>query len=99
MPLYTYVCTKCEHVFEKLVTKFEQAENCPECGKSCKRQLGTPMFKFKGGGWSDTGYTKVPGMDNSEETSSVTIRRPIIHDKNSGAFLGHGAAEVMKTKD
>ena len=31
MPIYEYVCSACEHEFEKLVRR-DATPNCPECG-------------------------------------------------------------------
>jgi putative FmdB family regulatory protein len=42
MPLYEYVCEKCHHPFEALVSGDDQAE-CPEChGREVARQLSVP---------------------------------------------------------
>jgi putative FmdB family regulatory protein len=48
MPLYRYVCEKCDHDFEELVFDGETVE-CPQChGKKLERQapmLGIPQVK------------------------------------------------------
>jgi putative FmdB family regulatory protein len=42
MPMYAYVCEKCEHAFETLVFGNEKVE-CPECqSKKLQRQLSVP---------------------------------------------------------
>jgi putative FmdB family regulatory protein len=42
MPLYEYVCEKCQHPFEALVSGDDQAE-CPQChGRDLSRQLSLP---------------------------------------------------------
>jgi putative FmdB family regulatory protein len=41
MPLYSYVCTACNHDFETLVTTGESPV-CPACGSSAlNRRIGT----------------------------------------------------------
>jgi putative FmdB family regulatory protein len=56
MPIYLFVCTKCEHQFDKLVRKMDGLLNpaCPQCGAETERGVET-VGKFvwgKGGGWS-----------------------------------------------
>jgi putative FmdB family regulatory protein len=42
MPLFDYVCAKCEHIFEELVFGTETVE-CPQChSQDVQRQLGMP---------------------------------------------------------
>jgi putative FmdB family regulatory protein len=42
MPLFRYVCKKCDHDFEELVFGSEEVE-CPEChGKKLERQTSMP---------------------------------------------------------
>ena len=42
MPLYEYACKKCEHEFEALVFRGEEAE-CPECqSHNLERRLSVP---------------------------------------------------------
>ena len=61
MPIYEYVCMKCESHFEELVRNGEEP-SCPDCGgEKVSRQLSvfasvaagersTPSFKPMGGG-------------------------------------------------
>jgi putative FmdB family regulatory protein len=35
MPIYEYICCRCEHLFEELVFGSEEGIACPEC--SCKK--------------------------------------------------------------
>jgi putative FmdB family regulatory protein len=32
MPLFEYICLKCNHKFEELVLRSDEAVKCPECG-------------------------------------------------------------------
>ncbi|MFO0879439.1 MAG: zinc ribbon domain-containing protein [Gemmataceae bacterium] len=42
MPLYEYVCQECQHPFEALVSRDEEAA-CPQCqGHQLARQLSLP---------------------------------------------------------
>jgi putative FmdB family regulatory protein len=43
MPLYDYACRKCNHEFEALVDRAEEAVECPECNSSrTQRQMSVP---------------------------------------------------------
>ena len=43
MPLYEYVCEKCDHPFEALLTSKEEQAACPQCAsKRVARQLSLP---------------------------------------------------------
>ena len=52
MPIYEYVCTACEHRFEKR-RPFEEAgapEKCPECGEPANKALTRFSAFNKGSG-------------------------------------------------
>lgn len=61
MPLYHYVCQKCEHDFEELVFGSETVE-CPECqSKKLDRQPSMPgMPVVKGAASSGCGDLSLP---------------------------------------
>lgn len=42
MPLYNWICTKCEYRFEKSISlkEFDTKKiMCPDCGRRCKREI------------------------------------------------------------
>ena len=41
MPIYEYVCTSCEHLFERLrpMSRMDDEASCPECDGDSSRQL------------------------------------------------------------
>lgn len=48
MPIYEYICKKCETKFEALVSRDSQVENCPHCGaKELKKCLSTFAAKVE----------------------------------------------------
>lgn len=52
MPLYTYKCSKCEHVFEKITQSYVRAIPCEKCSDIAQRQISAPGgFILKGDGW------------------------------------------------
>lgn len=60
MPIYEYVCKKCDHSLDAL-QKMADAPllDCPACGEpSLKRMLSAPRFRLKGKGWYETDFKK-----------------------------------------
>ena len=58
MPIYAYVCKKCDHNLDAL-QKMAEAPlvDCPSCGEpELKRQLSAPRFRLKGQGWYETDF-------------------------------------------
>ena len=50
MPIYEYVCSKCENAFEELVTSSRQKVKCPSCGSTnLERQFSTFAAHDRGG--------------------------------------------------
>ena len=53
VPIYEFVCQKCENEFEKVVSFSETTmPACPACtSDEVQRQMGVPAIHFKGSGW------------------------------------------------
>ena len=49
MPIYEYVCNKCDYEFEKLVFSSSEKMDCPQC-KSKKVSRKMSAFAFSSGG-------------------------------------------------
>lgn len=67
--LYEYVCSSCEHRFERIMKRGARAPRCPECGKSTRRQISAPAIHFKGSGWYVTDYARKGKKDGSSGTA------------------------------
>ena len=39
MPIYEYMCVKCEHTFEDIIMDNDEPKCCPECGAEIKRMV------------------------------------------------------------
>ena len=66
MPVYEYQCKRCDHKFEKLVTR-EQRDNpgaCPECNCARSRRLMS-MFAGHSSGGSIGGRNSCGGCSRS----------------------------------
>lgn len=65
MPIYEYVCIKCDHSFEELLSFHESDLDlpCPECQYTAVRQVSqTSPPKFKGPGFHCNDYNKREGQ-------------------------------------
>lgn len=60
MPIYGYLCKKCEHTLDVLQKiSDDPLVDCPECGEpQLRRQLSAPRFRLKGSGWYETDFKK-----------------------------------------
>ena len=60
MPIYEYVCKKCDHTLDALQKiSDDPLVDCPECGApALKRLLSAPRFRLKGAGWYETDFKK-----------------------------------------
>lgn len=62
MPIYSYACTnkQCniEHTEVRNIPDRDEPSRCAICGSVSERQIESPPFILKGGGWSSTGYQK-----------------------------------------
>ncbi len=60
MPTYDYVCNDCQYQFEEFQSiTAEPLENCPKCGGTVRRLIGTGNgLIFKGSGFYITDYKK-----------------------------------------
>ncbi len=58
MPIYEYVCAKCEHSMEAIQKMSDDAlTDCPECGEAAlKKKISAAGFRLKGGGWYETDF-------------------------------------------
>lgn len=47
MPLYDYICQKCQNKFEALVRKPEDKVECPQCkNEETERQIAKPSISM-----------------------------------------------------
>jgi putative FmdB family regulatory protein len=59
MPIYEYVCGKCEKKTEVIQRVGEAPLRvCPHCGGRLKKAISAPAIQFKGSGWYVTDYAR-----------------------------------------
>lgn len=42
MPIFDYTCAHCEHEFERMVKKYDDEVECPECGEIANKEVSAP---------------------------------------------------------
>jgi putative FmdB family regulatory protein len=71
MPLYEYVCQKCERRTEVIQNVGERRIRiCPHCGGKVKKAFSSPAIHFKGSGFHITDYAKGKKEEKSPSPSS-----------------------------
>lgn len=53
MPVYEYICRRCDKIFESILPISRRAEpqKCPECGSGGERIMSLTGFVLNGDGW------------------------------------------------
>jgi putative FmdB family regulatory protein len=66
MPIYEYVCEKCQSEFEvEQRIKDDPIKTCPACrSRKVKRLISKTSFVLKGGGWYSDLYSSGKGKDD-----------------------------------
>ncbi len=76
MPIYEYVCGKCEKKTE-VIQRFGEAppKVCPHCGGRLKKAFSAPAIQFKGSGWYVTDYAraKQEGGEKGEKSDADKV--------------------------
>ena len=86
MPIYEYLCEKCQHEFEKEQRISDPpVKTCPVCrSRKVKKLISRTSFVLKGGGWYSDLYSSArSGSSGSEEkgTSDAAASTPASEDK------------------
>ena len=74
MPLYEFVCDKCNNAFEEMCAYSEIEDmKCPECKGKAKKQLSIPTIAFKGSGFYKTDSVSYGGGGGSTTESTPAV--------------------------
>ena len=61
MPIYEYLCKKCNISIERLQRERDAAPDCPLCEAEMKKLVSRTSFVLKGGGWFKDSYSTPQG--------------------------------------
>ncbi len=98
MPIYEYVCQKCGHEFERIVSFSEngKAFQCPACGaEQVQRKMGRPAIHFKGSGWYITDSKK---SNNGASSSPAKKEKAADTAKSESGSSSEKSGETSKAK-
>ncbi len=103
MPIYEYVCQKCGHEFERIVSFSENGKTfqCPACGaEQVQRKMGRPAIHFKGSGWyitdskkSSNGASASPSKPEKAGEASKQESSSASSEKSSESSPAKGASQ------
>ena len=81
MPIYEYKCSKCEKIFEKIVSVADSSKtvfcDCSPNAKA-KKIISAPSFRLEGSGWYETDFKTgnkknlVQSEDKNKKTTKET---------------------------
>jgi putative FmdB family regulatory protein len=86
MPIYEYLCEKCDHEFEREQRMSDPpVRTCPRCrSRRVKRLISRTAFHLKGGGWYKDLYSSAkPGEKKGEGAPSESKEKKSA-DKSGG---------------
>ena len=94
MPIYEYLCEKCDYEFEREQRISDPpVKTCPECrSRKVTKLISKTSFVLKGGGWySDLYSSQKPGQDKesgADAKSDAADKKPKKDSKD--VLRGHG---------
>lgn len=82
MPIYEYICTACNHEFEK-IQKFsdEPIRECEKCGGKVEKKISQSSFALKGTGWYITDYARKGEKKTDKKESDSTSEKKEAKEK------------------
>ena len=64
MPIYEYICKKCNMTTEKLQRIEAKPPDCPMCNERMTKLISQTSFVLKGGGWFADSYSSTSADPN-----------------------------------
>jgi putative FmdB family regulatory protein len=92
MPIYEYLCEKCEHEFEReqRITA-DPIKTCPECkSRRVKKLISQTSFVLKGGGWYNDLYSSTKKEEKKSDSDSSDSKSPDSKSKSDAKKDGGG---------
>ncbi len=92
MPIYEYVCGKCQRKTEVIQRVGEaKLKVCPHCGGKLTKAFSAPAIQFKGSGWYVTDYARAKQEGGARSSSKS--------DKSEGESSGSDSGEKAEKAD
>lgn len=100
MPRYSYECTKCAHVYEKVEGWDAKArQRCPKCRAVSQRILVAPAIVFKGSGFYATDNRK-SGYRGGKDEGDGDGKSDSKGDADGGSdATGDGGSDAAASSD
>lgn len=108
MPLYEYICQKCQRRTEVIQAFGERRIRiCPHCGGKVKKAFSAPAIQFKGSGFYITDYAKgktgdagssASGKDSGKSESGKTDSGKSDSGKSESGKSESGKSESGKSE-
>ena len=100
MPLYEYVCQKCQRKIEVLQGMRERPLRiCPHCGeKKLKKMFSAPAIQFKGSGFYITDYARGTNAGKSGESPKSESESKSSESRPAESSSDSKPAETKKEK-
>ena len=95
MPIYEYVCSKCNHHLEALQKLSDDPlVFCPECGEAeLRKKISAAAFRLKGTGWYETDFK------NSGKGKSSDSKTDSSDSSKASASSGESSGSSGKSSD
>jgi putative FmdB family regulatory protein len=95
MPIYEYLCDKCEHEFEaeQRITD-DPIRSCPKCrSRKVRRLISQTSFLLKGGGWYSDLYASRQAKSDASGKEGGSESKPASEASASGASASTSPSE------
>ena len=100
MPIYEYLCGKCDHEFEveQRITD-SPVKTCPSCrSRKVKRLISRPSFVLKGSGWYSDLYSSPSGKDETTDAKEAKDTKESKDTKDPKDAPKSGSKSEAKSK-
>ena len=99
MPIYEYVCDRCQHQFEvKQKVNDSPVSGCLQCGGPVTKVISAPAIMFKGSGWYVTDYSdKLKPPAQADATSEPANDQKASKDQKGTQDQKPAAAAATET--
>ena len=101
MPVYEYLCEKCDHEFEREQRITDPpVKTCPECrSRKVKKLISRTSFVLKGSGWYSDLYSSAKKDSGDSKDSDASSTSASDSKSSSDSSADKKAAKSSESKD